>query len=74
MCALLDRFFLAVEARGFERDLADKDHALLRDDAGKLCGFTTLALVPSPSRRRGDWVLYSGDTIVDRDHRTLPVH
>ena len=32
--------------------------------------FTTLGLVPSPSQRRGEWVLYSGDTIVDRDQRT----
>jgi hypothetical protein len=71
MCSLLDRFFLGVDPVGFADDLADKHHALLlHDESGKLCGFTTLALLPSPGGERGDWVLYSGDTIVDSDHRS----
>lgn len=72
MCALLDRYFLGVDRRGFEEDLANKDYAvLLHDRDGSLAGFTTLAFDRIPGTTAG-WVLYSGDTIVDRSGRTSP--
>lgn len=70
MCGLLASSFLGVDSEGFVADLADKDYALvLRDEAGRICGFTTLALAEIPGRP-GEWVLFSGDTIVDSAHRT----
>lgn len=71
MCQLLDRYFLGVDFDGFERDLVDKDFALLlRDETGQLCGFTTLGLEQIPDGEPGAWVLYSGDTIVDLGQRS----
>ncbi|MCB1036152.1 MAG: hypothetical protein KDD47_20180, partial [Acidobacteria bacterium] len=47
----------------------DKDFAiLLTDGGGTLRGFTTFALVPAPEEA-DLWVVYSGDTIVDRSAR-----
>ncbi len=67
MCALLDRNFEGVTRAGFERDLENKDHALLlRDEGGTLRGFTTLAITHHPARDL--YVLHSGDTIVERSH------
>jgi hypothetical protein len=48
----------------FEQDLGSKDFVVLRDDAGAVAGFSTLATVDAPFGR----AIYSGDTIIDRAH------
>jgi len=77
MGALLDAHFLGVTPALFEQDLADKDYALLIEDrdhpiddpGDPLRGFTTFALRPAEVRGERLWVLYSGDTIVERSAR-----
>lgn len=57
-----------VEAR-FQTDLADKSHVLLlRDDSGRLCGFSTLKIYTSEASGSAVRVAYSGDTIIDPPH------
>ncbi len=71
MFALMDAHFLGVTRELFERDLEDKDYVLLltEETTGALCGFTTFALMPTAFEGEPLWVLYSGDTIVERDQR-----
>lgn len=67
--ALLSAHYDRVSRPAFERDLAEKDHViLLLDEAGAVCGFSTqqiftLATDAGPAR-----FLFSGDTIIHRDH------
>jgi hypothetical protein len=69
MCALLEQHYLDVTRAQFERDLADKQWAiLLRDQDGVLRGFSTLAVTESWFHGERLYALYSGDTIVDRNH------
>ena len=71
MRALMEDHFLGVHGRVFDRDLEDKDYAvMLTDGRGVLRGFTTFALVPAAAEDEGWWVVYSGDTIVDRSARS----
>lgn len=66
MLTLLDRHFLGVRAEVFHADLAGKTHAvLLWDDAGDLCGFSTLRFRVECFEGKEDSLLSSGDTIVD---------
>ena len=68
MLCLLDRCFWGVSAETFAADLKDKTHAiLLTDAAGRLVGFSTLALYTAAGPD-GDacpiTVVCSGDTVV----------
>ena len=66
MRVLMDRHFLGVTREVFERDLAEKNHAIvLRDASGALRGFTTLAIERTEHAGEALRVVYSGDTIVD---------
>jgi hypothetical protein len=68
MHGLLDEHFEGVAADVFERDLAEKDWAvLLEDDAGRIRGFSTFVMhgADGPAGQRVA-VVFSGDTIVDR--------
>ena len=67
MHALMTEHYEAVPRERFEADLARKDEVLmLHDGAGKLRGFTTLAWNPAGLLPEGD-ILFSGDTIIDRN-------
>jgi hypothetical protein len=73
MFALYARYYGGANPDQFARDLDGKTHVLLmRDDAGYLQGFSTLAL--STHRVAGEdiRVVFSGDTIVD--HRWWARH
>jgi hypothetical protein len=73
MFSLLASHFENVERSTFERDLAEKSTAiLLADDAGQLRGFSTMVVYESHAAGRPIWVVYSGDTIVDRDSWGTP--
>lgn len=66
MLGLLASHFDGVDRAGFLDDLDSKNAAILLEDAqGVLRGFSTMRVFAS--RATGDTVVYSGDTIVDRD-------
>lgn len=77
MRALLDQHFAGVTAEQFTADLAEKNWIILLDDEhGQLRGFTTLHVYETAFRGERLSVVYSGDTIVDREawgSRTLLV-
>lgn len=65
MLALLGSCFDGVTAERFAADLADKTHVVtLFDDAGRLEGFSTLALYPTELDGEPLTVVASGDTLV----------
>jgi hypothetical protein len=67
MFALLAAHFVGVDRTTFDRDLEDKNCAiLLEDDAGDLRGFSTMVVYESRAAGTPVSVVYSGDTIVDR--------
>lgn len=61
----------------FRRDLADKDHVLLLEDAEhRIRGFSTLKIIRDHHQGRPVCVLFSGDTIIDHRYwgeQTLPL-
>jgi hypothetical protein len=66
MFALFARYFANVRRAVFESDLAEKEWAIvLRDGAGTIEGFSTLAR----SHFRGATIFFSGDTIVAEQRR-----
>jgi hypothetical protein len=67
MRLLLDAHFDGVTVETFERDLGEKNWALLFEDAGRLRGFTTLLAYETVHRNEPIAVVYSGDTIMARD-------
>jgi hypothetical protein len=68
MFRLLATFFRGVDASTFAQDLAEKSHAiLLEDDDGALRGFSTLLVYRTRVPDIDAMVVYSGDTIVDRE-------
>jgi hypothetical protein len=66
MLRLFDAHFEDVSAGVFERDLADKDWVLLIEEHGLLRGFSTLLLYETRHAGEALTVVYSGDTIMDR--------
>lgn len=66
MYRLFARAYAATDRARFRADLATKrDVLLLRDGAGRLAGFTTLAVFDDEDRGRPIRVVFSGDTLVD---------
>lgn len=70
MFALLQRFFHGVTRPGFDRDLAEKEWAILLKDGpkGEIRGFSTLMSYDSEWARSPVRVLFSGDTIIHPDY------
>lgn len=67
MFTLLTSHFVGVDEATFERDLDEKSCAiLLEDGTGHLRGFSTMIVYQTVAAGRPIWVVYSGDTIVDR--------
>jgi hypothetical protein len=67
MFELLAAHFTGIDRDTFESDLADKNVAILiEDERGALRGFSTLSVYASDARP-GTTVVYSGDTIVERE-------
>ena len=67
MLAILDANFSNVTPEQFSRDLAEKNWVILiHDEAGHLVGFTTLLLYRASIDAREIAVIYSGDTIIQR--------
>ncbi len=69
MFALMGRYFANVSRTVFERDLSEKEWCILLTDAsGRVKGFSTMMLVRAEVDDRSVAAVYSGDTIVDREH------
>jgi hypothetical protein len=74
MFALLAGHFAGVDRATFDRDLDEKNYAiLLEDDAGVLRGFSTMLVYESRVAGTPVSVIYSGDTIVERSWWGSPV-
>lgn len=69
MLRLLEAHFEGVTRPAFERDLAEKNWVLLLedDDQGRLRGFSTLLLYETRCAGEALTVVYSGDTLVERE-------
>ena len=69
MFAIFARHYDCVTWEKFLSDLAEKDCVLmLRDDLGRICGFSTQRLLRVSVRGGPVRAVFSGDTIVDRAH------
>lgn len=70
MFALMDRNYENMQRDRFESDLSGKDWVILLVDGetGAVCGFSTQALLPLSIASRHVRCVFSGDTIVDREH------
>jgi hypothetical protein len=67
MYALYAGYYDATSPALFEADLAGKDFVVvLRDEAGAVVGFSTLAIMDAEIDGRRLRAIYSGDTIIDR--------
>jgi hypothetical protein len=70
MFRLLSETYLGVTREAFERDLAAKEHViLLRSGDGEIVGFSTQVRLRIPLTDRSVVAVFSGDTIVSREHR-----
>ena len=68
MLKILSESFRHITAERFGRDLEEKNWAvLIRDDAQHIVGFSTLLLYPADFEGSRIAVVYSGDTIIERD-------
>jgi hypothetical protein len=70
MFALMSRHYENVRRDRFEADLSEKDWIIRLTHArrGQLCGFSTQRLLPISVNGRRVIVMFSGDTVVDREH------
>ena len=69
MYGLYERYYEGTSYQRFATDLADKDRVLLlRDAAGGLQGFSTLAVYERRFLGESVRVIFSGDTVVDAHH------
>jgi hypothetical protein len=69
MYALFERYYDAASWERFHADLGDKSHVvMLRDAAGCVQGFSTLAVYEREFAGEPVRVVFSGDTVVDERH------
>lgn len=69
MFSLMVHYFSNVSRTVFERDLSEKEWCIvLTDDSGRVKGFSTMMLLRTVVDGRPVAAVYSGDTIVDREH------
>jgi hypothetical protein len=71
MYTLFSRYYENVDAERFRADWQSKHWAImLKTDAGEIAGFSTLQTYRHHMTAGPVEVVYSGDTVVDRAHRT----
>ena len=71
MYSVFSRYYENVDAKRFNADLETTDWTIqLRNDDQAVVGFSTLQAYQHRESSREALILYSGDTIVDRAHRT----
>ena len=68
MLALMSRYFEGIAREPFERDLGEKEWAiLLRDQSGAIRGFSTLMRLEAEVEGQEVVAFFSGDTIIERE-------
>ena len=67
MYALMATYFEGIQPGVFRQDLEEKNWVILIQDAGGLCGFSTLHVYETDISGSPAVVVYSGDTIVRQD-------
>ena len=75
MFRLMDRHYAHVQKEAFDADLAEKRWVIQvrSQDTGELCGFSTQMVLDAEVDGRSIKALFSGDTIIDREHWGDPV-
>ena len=68
MYALYMAYYAETTYERFAADLAAKDCVIELKAGGKLCGFSTLAVIEFNAGGAGRRAIYSGDTVVDRPY------
>lgn len=68
MLALYESLYVLPDRGIFWRDLASKDEVLLLRAGEDLVGFTTLQFYDFPFQGRNRRIVFSGDTVVDKEH------
>jgi hypothetical protein len=68
MLHLMQAHYEGVPEEQFLSDLRAKQWVILLYDESRLCGFSTQTLFDFPHENRPTRILFSGDTIIDKDH------
>jgi len=68
MYALYAEYYDSTSRDMFADDLQEKTHVILLRNGDQLCGFSTLALVESERSGKPFRYIFSGDTIIHRNH------
>lgn len=68
MYALFAGYYADTSEAAFRADLADKTHAIVLHAGERIAGFSTITLIESPAPGPRYRTIFSGDTIIDREH------
>jgi hypothetical protein len=68
MYALFAGYYADTSEAAFRADLADKTHAIVLYAGERIAGFSTLTLIDAPTPGPRYRTIFSGDTIIDREH------
>ena len=68
MYALMEQYYEQTDAETFRRDMAAKDYVLTLRDEGEIVGFSTQKVLTVEVDGKGVSGVFSGDTIIRRDH------
>ena len=69
MYAILSKYFLGTSYDEFSSDLSKKEIAIFIEEEGQILGFSTLVCSEVEVEGKAVPVIFSGDTIVEREHR-----
>ncbi len=68
MLYLMDKYYLNVTPENFVKDLREKDFVILLKDGAAIRGFSTWMLLEHDAEGLSVNVIFSGDTIIDRNY------
>lgn len=69
MYELYRQYYTAIEFTMFSQDIEEKDYVILmRNASGEICGFSTLMIIPFEYNNMPRLALFSGDTVIHREH------
>jgi len=68
MLTLMERYYDDVSAAAFAADLDEKQWVIQVVHGGEMCGFSTQMVLETEMAGRPIRALFSGDTIIDREH------
>ena len=70
MYALMQKHYDNTDRTVFEKDLSEKNWVLmlLDESKGRIVGFSTKLFFPFFFRNKKTWILFSGDTIIQREY------